>query len=59
MPLKRSHYCGHLSKADMGKVLDPLVASMLLFFIPSFLMGMVSPFSVKLNASSLAGVGGV
>ena len=48
-----------IAKADMGKVLDPLVASMLLFFIPSFLMGMVSPFSVKLNASSLAGVGGV
>ncbi len=48
-----------IAKADMGKVLDPLVASMLLFFVPSFLMGMVSPFSVKLNASSLAGVGGV
>ncbi len=48
-----------IARADMGKVIDPLLASLLLFFIPSFLMGMVSPFSVKLNASSLAGVGGV
>lgn len=48
-----------IAKADMGKVLDPLIASMVLFFVPSFLMGMVSPYSVKLNASSLAGVGGV
>lgn len=48
-----------IARNDMGKVFDPLLASMLLFFVPSFLMGMVSPYSVKLNASSLAGVGGV
>ncbi len=48
-----------IARQDINKVVDPLLASMLLFFIPSFLMGMVSPYSVKLNASSLAGVGGV
>src|SRR5258708_2214042 len=42
-----------------GKRGGPVVAWFGLFFIPSLLMGMVSPYSVKLNASSLAGVGGV
>ena len=48
-----------IARMDMGRVAGPLFASFTLFFIPSFLMGMVSPYSVKLNASSLAGVGGV
>jgi len=48
-----------IARADMGRMAGPLLGSMILFFIPSFLMGMVSPYSVKLNASSLAGVGGV
>src|ERR1043165_2022896 len=48
-----------IALVDLGKSIGPLVASMVLFFIPSFLMGMRSPYSVKLNASSLAGVGGV
>lgn len=48
-----------IARGDLGKMAGPLLASFVLFFFPSFLMGMVSPYSVKLNASSLAGVGGV
>jgi hypothetical protein len=40
-------------------VLGPLIAAGAVFFLPSFLMGTVSPYAVKLQASSLASLGGV
>lgn len=33
-------------------IVGPLIASILLFFIPAFLLGMLSPFAVKLNQKS-------
>jgi len=48
-----------VARMDMGVVFGPLMAATIIFFLPSFLMGMVSPYAVKLNASSLSGVGGV
>ncbi len=51
--------CNGIAMQITDRAMGPLVASALLFFIPSFLMAMVSPYAVKLNASSLAGLGGV
>ncbi len=51
--------CEGIGKVDLGPVVGPLLATFAVFYVPSFLMGMVSPYAVKLNASSLAGLGGV
>jgi len=40
-------------------VFGPLVAALIIFFLPSFFMGMVAPYAVKLSAGSLAELGGV
>jgi predicted membrane-bound spermidine synthase len=48
-----------IARSDLGPVAGPLLATFAIFYIPSFLMGMVSPYAVKLNASSLAALGGV
>ncbi|HYF49932.1 MAG TPA: fused MFS/spermidine synthase [Planctomycetota bacterium] len=48
-----------VARRDMGIVVGPLMAATIIFFLPSFLMGMVSPYAVKLKASSLHVVGGV
>ena len=37
----------------------PLMAATAIFFVPSFLMGIVSPYAVKLSAGSLSELGGV
>jgi spermidine synthase len=42
---------------DFGPRLNPLVATICLFFIPSVFMGTVSPYAIKLAASSLATIG--
>lgn len=47
------------SKAELGPRIEPLLSSILIFFVPSTLMGMVSPFAVKLESRSLSQVGGV
>lgn len=51
--------CTGVARSITSPSLSPLVASTLLFFVPSFLMAMVSPYAIKLHATSLAGVGGV
>jgi len=51
--------CEGVAGAVRHRALAPLLACALLFFVPSFLLAMVSPFAIKLNATSLAGVGGV
>lgn len=51
--------CEAISRADLGLRLGSLAASAALFFIPCVLMGMVSPFAVKLQASSLSHLGNV
>jgi len=42
---------------DLGPRLNPLLASVALFALPSVLLGMTSPFAVKLAATDLATVG--
>ena len=51
--------CEYIARQDLGPVFGPLIAAAAVFFAPSFLMGMVSPMAVKLNATSLAALGGV
>jgi len=51
--------CEWIAAHDLGPVAGPLIAAFAVFFVPSVLMGMVSPYAVKLNASSLAGLGRV
>jgi len=42
---------------DLGPRLSPLFASIVLFALPSILMGATSPFAIKLAATALATVG--
>ena len=44
---------------DMGPRGSPLVASLALFFLPGVVMGMVSPFAVRLRARTVATIGNV
>ena len=45
--------------APLGSIMGPLVASAFLFFAPSFLLGMLSPFAIrlKMDASRARGIG--
>ncbi len=42
---------------DFGPRLNPLLATLSLFFLPSVFMGTISPYAIKLAASSLATIG--
>jgi len=46
-----------IARADLGPQLNPLAGSMALFVVPSIVMGMVSPFAVRLRARAVATVG--
>jgi spermidine synthase len=46
-----------IASVDFGPRLNPLVATVCLFFLPSVCMGTVSPYAIKLAASSLATIG--
>ena len=48
-----------LTRWDFGPRLGPLLATLLLFTAPGILLGVVSPFAVKLVATDLATVGNV
>lgn len=49
--------CEALVDADLGPRLGPFLASLSLFFLPSLLLGMLSPFAVRLAATKLERVG--
>ncbi len=51
--------CTGVARSIIHRAMGPLLASTLLFFVPSFLMAMVSPYAVKLMATSLSGLGSV
>mgnify|MGYP005835642833 CR=1 FL=1 len=52
--------CSHwIDRMSPGARVNPLFASMALFFLPSVLLGMVSPYAVRLQARSVATVGNV
>jgi spermidine synthase len=46
-----------IAEVDFGTRLNPLLATLCLFFFPSIFMGTVSPYAIKLAASSLATIG--
>jgi spermidine synthase len=46
-----------VASIDFGPRWSPLVATVCLFFLPSVFMGTVSPYAIKLAASSLATIG--
>jgi spermidine synthase len=46
-----------IASVDFGPRLSPLLATVCLFFLPSVFMGTVSPYAIKLAASSLATIG--
>ena len=46
-----------IASVDFGPRLNPLLATLCLFFLPSVFMGTVSPYAIKLSASSLATIG--
>ena len=51
--------CDAVDEWDLGARAGPLVASSALYFLPSVLLGMISPFAVRLQAKTLASVGNV
>jgi predicted membrane-bound spermidine synthase len=59
IPYSGWHVCEYVAQQITDRAAGPLLAAGVLFFVPSFLMAMVSPFAIKLNTESLAGVGGV
>ena len=59
IPYSGWHVCEYIAQQITDRAAGPLLAAGVLFFVPSFLMAMVSPFAIKLNTESLAGVGGV
>jgi spermidine synthase len=46
-----------IAGVDFGPRLNPLLATVCLFFLPSVFMGTISPYAIKLAASSLATIG--
>jgi spermidine synthase len=46
-----------IAGVDFGPRLNPLLSTLCLFFLPSVFMGTVSPYAIKLAASSLATIG--
>jgi len=48
-----------IASHDYGPRADPLIGCTVLFFLPSVLLGTVSPYAVRLRARTVEGVGGV
>ena len=59
MPLYANWVCRGVRSVNFGERLDPLIATVILFGGPSVLLGMVSPFAVRLAARELARIGNV
>ena len=57
IPLYANWICRAVRYINFGERLDPLIATILLFGGPSVLLGMVSPFAVRLAARSLDKIG--
>ncbi len=51
--------CNWVDGMDLGARGGPLFASVVLYFLPSVLLGMVSPFAVRLQARTLSSMGNV
>ena len=57
LPLASRSILEMFSARDLGPRASPLLASVVLFVLPSLLLGMTSPFAIKLAATDLATVG--
>lgn len=57
LPLYDNLICRGIRSANLGSRLEPLLATTILFGGPSILMGMVSPFAVRLSASAIDRIG--
>lgn len=57
LPLLSRPILEMFSAWDLGPRASPLLASVVLFVLPSLLLGMTSPFAIKLAATDLARVG--
>lgn len=57
LPLYDNLICRAIRSANLGSRLEPLLATTILFGGPSILMGMVSPFAVRLSASLIDRIG--
>src|SRR5947209_3110716 len=57
LPLASRSILEMFSARDLGPRASPLLASVVLFVLPSLLLGMTSPFAIKLAAIDLATVG--
>ncbi len=59
IPLLAPRVLEGLVFADYGPRAGPLAAAVILFFLPSLVMGMVSPFAVRLRARTVTTIGNV
>jgi predicted membrane-bound spermidine synthase len=57
LPLYDNLICRGIRSANLGSRLEPLLATTILFGGPSLLMGMVSPFAIRLSASVIDRIG--
>lgn len=57
LPVESRPILEAFSTWDLGPRASPLLASVVLFVLPSLLLGMTSPFAIKLAATDLATVG--
>lgn len=48
-----------ITLSDLGPRMAPLTAAMVLFLAPGAVLGMISPFAVRLRASAMASIGNV
>lgn len=57
IPLLSTPVLGTIAYIDFGSRANPLLGAILLFLVPSVVMGMVTPFAVRLRARDLDSVG--
>ncbi|MGH2406413.1 MAG: fused MFS/spermidine synthase [bacterium] len=57
IPLLAPPVLDAIARADLGPQLNPLAGAVTLFVVPSIVMGMVSPFAVRLRARTVTTMG--
>ncbi len=57
IPLMATPVLDAIARADLGPQLNPLAGAVVLFVAPSVVMGMVSPYAVRLRTRAVASVG--
>ena len=57
IPLMAASVLDAIARANLGPQLNPLAGAIALFVVPSIVMGMVSPFAVRLRARAVGTMG--